>query len=215
MSIEIDKPYTKEPKPFNLKEFSENKGMFVCRPPYQRRDVWSTSQKEALIESFFRRHYVPGIVLREVRTPDSLMKYEVVDGQQRILAIQAFFDNEIRLSKELSDLTPETGKKYRDLPKPVQNYIDHRTLDSVVLGGLTNPENKKNQQIVAKVFWNLQQGKKLDPMEVEHSKLYSAARNFITRYADNMSFDYKIYESLDANPYRHKFFQIINKNNNR
>jgi hypothetical protein len=80
---------------------------------------------------------------------------------------------------------------------------------------LTDPHNKKNQQIVAKVFWNLQQGKTLSYMEVEHSKLYSASRNFVTKYSDNMSFDYKKYESVDNNPDRHKFFEIINVDNDR
>ena len=34
-------------------------------------------------------------------------------------------------------------------------------------------------------------------MEVEHSKLYSASRNFITKYSDNMSFDFTKYESKE------------------
>jgi hypothetical protein len=52
-------------------------------------------------------------------------------------------------------------------------------------------------------------------MEVEHSKLYSASRNFITKYSDNMSFDFTKYESKDDNPDRHKFFGIVNVDNER
>ena len=180
MSIIVDKPYSKEPKTFSLKDFHENQGLFISRPPYQRKNVWTNQQKESLIESFFRRHYVPDIVLREVHTPSHIMKYEVVDGQQRIIAIQDFFNNAIKLAKVLSDITPDAGKRYSGLSPEVKKHIEQQTLNATVLGGLTNPHNRKYQEIVAKVFWNLQQGKTLSYMEVEHSKLYSAARAVIT-----------------------------------
>ncbi len=215
MSIIVDKPYSKEPKTFALKEFYGNRDLFITRPPYQRKDVWPNKTKEALIESLFRRHYVPDIVLREVHTPSHIMKYEVVDGQQRIIAIQEFFSDQIKLPETLSDITPDAGKRYTELTPAVRNHIDQQTLSATVLGSLTNPNNKGYQQIVAKVFWNLQQGKTLSYMEVEHSKLYSAARNFITKYSDDMSFDYEKYQSLDLNPHRHKFFEIINVGNDR
>ena len=215
MSIIVDKPYSKEPKTFSLKDFHENQGLFISRPPYQRKNVWTNKQKQSLIESFFRRHYVPDIVLREVHTPSHIMKYEVVDGQQRIIAIQDFFNNAIKLAKVLSDITPDAGKRYSGLSPEVKKHIEQQTLNATVLGSLTNPHNRKYQEIVAKVFWNLQQGKTLSYMEVEHSKLYSASRNFITKYADDMSFDYDKYESRDYNHQRHKFFEIINVDNDR
>ena len=215
MSIIVDQPYGKQPQTFTLKYIHEHQNLFITRPPYQRKNVWPNKTKEALIESLFRRHYVPDIVLREVHTPSHLAKYEVVDGQQRIITVQDFYSDSIKLPKELSDITDESGKKYLELSPTVRNHIDNQVLNATVLGNLTDPHNRKNQQIVAKVFWNLQQGKTLSYMEVEHSKLYSATRNFITKHSDDMSFDYKNYESLDTNPNRHKFFEIINVNNNR
>lgn len=215
MSLIVDQPYGKQPQTFTLKYIHENQNLFITRPPYQRKNVWPDQTKEALIESLFRRHYVPDIVLREVHTPSHLMKYEIVDGQQRIIAVQDFFNDLIKLSKQLSDVTSEAGKKYSELSISVKNHIDNQNLTATVLGNLTDPHQKKNQQIVAKVFWNLQQGKTLSYMEVEHSKLYSASRNFLTKYSDNMSFDYVKYESVDNNPDRHKFFEIINIDNDR
>ena len=215
MSIIVDKPYSKEQKPFKLVYFHKDKNLFVKRPPYQRKNVWSTPKKQALIDSFFRRHYVPDIVLREVHTPDHLMKYEVVDGQQRINAIQEFFANEFKLPKSLADITNEYGKYYEDLDPEVHKHIEQQTLNATVLGGLTDPENKVNQLLVAEVFWRLQQGESLSYIEVEHSKLYSATRNFITKYADDLSFDYDKYESRDFNLMRHEFFKIISLDNSR
>lgn len=145
MSIIVDKPYSKEQKPFKLVDFHKDKNLFVKRPPYQRKNVWPLYKKQALIDSFFRRHYVPDIVLREVNTPDHLMKYEVVDGQQRINAIQEFFANEFKLPKSLADITDDTGKYYADLDPTVKKHIEQQTLNATVLGGLTNPHKKQNQ----------------------------------------------------------------------
>jgi len=91
MSIIVDKPYSKEPKPFALKDFHKSRELFITRPPYQRKNVWPKNTKEALIESLFRRHYVPNVVLREVHTPNHIMKYELVDGQQRIICYPRIF----------------------------------------------------------------------------------------------------------------------------
>jgi len=215
MSIIVERPYSKEPETFALKDFHEKRQIFVKRPPYQRKNVWSIQKKEALIDSFFRRHYVPDIVLREVHTPDHKMKYEVVDGQQRINAIQEFFNNQFKLPKSLGDITDQVGKYYDELGSDVKEHIERQTLRATVLGALTNPHNKENQKLVAEVFWRLQQGESLSYVEVEHSKLYSAARNFITKYADDLSFDFKNYESLDQNPSRYGFFKIISQDNTR
>jgi hypothetical protein len=215
MSLIVEQPYGKQPQSFTLKYIYEHQDLFITRPPYQRKTVWPNQTKEALIESLFRRHYIPQVVLREVHTPNHLMKYEIVDGQQRITTIKEFFNDSVKLPKNLLDITKDAGKKYSELSLPVKNHIDNQILDAVILGNLTNPHLKSNQQVVAKVFWNLQQGKTLAYMEVEHSKLYSASRNFITKYSDDMSFDFEKYESLDVNPHRHKFFEIIHVDNDR
>jgi|GEM_PF-468198 len=215
MSIFVRPPYIKELKVFNLIDFHNDIQLFVKRPPYQRKNIWPRHKKEALIDSFFRRHYVPDIVLRQIKTPDNRMKYEVVDGQQRINAIQEFFNNQFKLPKSLFDITDEVGKFHRDLSAEVKKHIEIQALPSTVLMALTDPHKKDSQKLVAEVFWRLQQGESLTYIEVEHSKLYSAARNFITKYADDLSFDYKKYESLDHNPSRHDFFKIINQDNAR
>lgn len=216
MPIIVEREYSRESKAFSLLDFHEKRHQFVTRPPYQRKNVWSKRKKKALIESFFRRYYVPDIVLREVHTPDNQMRYEVIDGQQRIIAIQEFFSNEICLPQSLKDLVPEeAGKLYKDLSSEVREYIEDRTLNATIIRGLTSPEKEEDQRHTTEIFWRLNQGERLSYIEKEHSKLYSAARGFVTKYADDLSFDYQEYKSRSRNPERHRFFKIINMKNDR
>jgi hypothetical protein len=39
------KPYTKESHTFKLRDFFDEKELFVTRPPYQRKNVWPPSKK--------------------------------------------------------------------------------------------------------------------------------------------------------------------------
>ena len=215
MPIIVDRPYGMEVKSFNLIDFYAKKELFVTRPPYQRKSVWPRHKQKSLIDSFFRRHYVPSIVLREVHTPDRKALWEVVDGQQRIIAVQDFFNNEFKLPETLRDITEEADKYYKDLSLDIKSHIQEQTMTATVLTGLTDPENRTYQKHVTTIFWRLQQGEKLSYIEEEHSKLYSAARNFITKYADDISFDFKHYQSKDTNPSRHLFFNILPVKNDR
>jgi hypothetical protein len=215
MPIIVDRPYGMEAKSFNLIDFHEKRELFVTRPPYQRKGVWPTYKKKSLIDSFFRRHYVPNIVLREVHTPDRRALWEVVDGQQRIITVQDFFNEKFKLPNSLKDITLEAGKYHTKLSPDVQSHIERQTMTATVLTGLTNPDNRIFQKHVTEIFWRLQQGEKLTYIEEEHSKLYSAARNYITINADDISFDYTKYQPVDINPNRHLFFNILPVKNNR
>lgn len=56
-------------------------------PSYQRGDVWTTNDRQALIESILRGIPLPSIILREVGAADP---QEVVDGKQRLTALLRF-----------------------------------------------------------------------------------------------------------------------------
>ena len=88
---------------------------YVLRPPYQRKSVWSVKKQQSLLESLFRRYYVPRIVLREVRLDVQTTKKEVIDGQQRINAVTNFFANKLSLPKTLSKYDHRLpGKRYEN-----------------------------------------------------------------------------------------------------
>ena len=66
-------------------------------PDWQREEVWSLTKKQLLIDTILRGWKLPKFYfLRVSSEPD---EYEVVDGQQRLLSIFEFLDNQLSLSE--------------------------------------------------------------------------------------------------------------------
>jgi hypothetical protein len=221
MAIYVDDPLNANDEDWDIDKFHHDREYFVKRPPYQRKTVWDTQKKKELIDSFIRQLYVPPVVIRQVVLDGNDLRLEVVDGQQRITAIQEFFDDEFALpdTPELRELNPDheiAGKRYSELAEDVQEYIESQcSLKVIKLRGIDDPDDKRHQELATKVFWRLQQGEHLTNIERNHSKTYSPVRNFIVETADDISFDKENYESRNDNPHRHKFFKLLAMNNDR
>ena len=200
-----------------LEDFHKYPEDYVVRPPYQRKSVWTRKKKQALLDSLFRRYYVPKIVLREIKLAAKNTKNEVIDGQQRIRVAQAFYEDELTLPQSLADLDSSlSGRKYSELPVKVRQFVD-KTLryDVDTVKGIDDPRNPEHQQTAAEIFWRLQQGETLNYMEVAHARLSSLPRNFVVKYADDISFDYDSYEPIEDNPDTHAFFRTVTRPNDR
>jgi 5-methylcytosine-specific restriction endonuclease McrA len=209
--------YTIVPKEFNIEDFYKYKEDFITRPPYQRKAVWSRKKKQALMDSLFRRYYIPKLVIREVRLSDDRTVNEIVDGQQRITTVQDFFDNKYKLPKTLEDLSGDLpGKYYKDLETDVRKFIDKSLkYQADVIKNIDKPQDVDHQIIATEIFWRLQQGETLNYMEVAHAQLSSLGRNFVVKYADDLTFDYNSYEPIDTNPDKMPFFKLLDVNNER
>ena len=85
---------------------------------YQRPPVWTTAQKQMLMDSILRGYDVPKFYWHKV----SEKQYDVVDGQQRLRAIWEFMDNKYALAKDADPIDGvEIAKiKYPDL---IYNYL--------------------------------------------------------------------------------------------
>lgn len=209
--------YTIVTKDINIEDFHRYKDDFVTRPPYQRKSVWSKKKKQSLLDSLFRRYYIPNIVIREVRLSDNHTVNEIIDGQQRINTVQDFFDNKYPLPKSLEDVNSDlSGAYYKDLDTDVRRFIDRSLkFKADVIKDIDEPEDVNHQIIATEIFWRLQQGESLNYMEVAHAQLSSLSRNFIVKYSDDQTFDYENYEPIDSNPDKHSFFSLLNVDNNR
>lgn len=200
-----------------IRDFHEYPELFVVRPPYQRKNVWNKKKQQDLLDSLFRGYYVPKLVLREVRLSRDEVVREVVDGQQRIVTVQRFFDGELRLPRSLESLDPKLGGKlYGELASEHRMFADKQLKYKVdLIKGIDQPDDPRHQTIATEIFWRLQQGESLNYMEIAHARLSSLARNFIVKYADDISFDHENYRPIDANPHKHRFFDLIQRGNDR
>jgi hypothetical protein len=114
-----------------LPSFAEslNKPNYMeTRPFYQRRDRWDEQKQSRLIESFLMNIPVPPLILYEA----SYNSYEVMDGQQRITAIQNFYNNKLKLTG--LEIWPELeGRNYESLPAKIKDGINRRAISTIVV----------------------------------------------------------------------------------
>ncbi|MEW5677176.1 DUF262 domain-containing protein [Flavobacterium enshiense] len=217
MAFNPKSEYTIVPTEIGIKDFFEYKEDFVTRPPYQRKVVWNKKKKQALMDSLFRRYYIPKLVIREVRLSEDRAVNEIVDGQQRITTVQDFFDNQYPLPKSLGDISKDLpGRYYKDLDTEVRKFIDKSLkYQADIIKNIENPSSVEHQIIATEIFWRLQQGETLNYMEIAHAQLSSLSRNFIVKYSDDLTFDYHKYEPIDENPDKMPFFNLLNVENDR
>jgi rubredoxin len=128
--------YTNESDPSvsTLKELKDE-GDLDPQPPYQRYEVWTPLKKSRLIESVLMGLPLPRFYFAE--NPDETQ--EVIDGQQRLVALFRFMDNEYALSG-LKTLTDFNKKKWADLDKKVRNRIKNFSLSTVLIQKESDPE---------------------------------------------------------------------------
>ena len=96
------------------------------KPSYQRphEGVWNLKKKQLLVDTVLRTYDMPKIYLRAVDS-DSTVKYEVVDGQQRIRAMWDFIDGKFELGEASADLPAPIG----DLAGKEYGSLDSETKD--------------------------------------------------------------------------------------
>ena len=132
------------------------------RPFYQRRDRWDRQRQSQLIESFIMNIPVPPLFLYE----KDFNKYEVMDGQQRITALQSFYSGEFKLSgleiwKELN------GRTYSTLPSQVRSGIDRRSISYIVVLRESTPDEEDAIFLRQTVFERLNTG----GIRLEHQEI--------------------------------------------
>lgn len=116
-----------------VRSFCRRRPKINVRPDYQRGAVWSTPQKQLLIDSILQDLDIPKIYLREVN--GGQFEEEVVDGQQRLLSIWSFYENEYKLGKESDTVNGEVvaGKRFADLSEDLKDRFEAYELSVVML----------------------------------------------------------------------------------
>lgn len=112
--------------PVRLIDFKTKADLYEKRPPYQRKNVWLKPKQKKLIDSIFRDYFIPRIILREVKVAEGSHKYEVVDGQQRIQAVQDFLNDEFKTPEKLSEIRADMSFDESDYKSQESNPDRHK-----------------------------------------------------------------------------------------
>lgn len=95
------------------------------QPDFQRGEVWTEEKKKALIDTILRGWHVPPIHIIVV---EDTGQQEVLDGQQRLVAIRDFISGEFAVNGYCAPLNRELEKLdglfYDELPQKYRNLFD-------------------------------------------------------------------------------------------
>lgn len=148
-------------------------------PFYQREFVWKADKISKLIETILLGLPLPLIFLEQ--TDDGLL--EVIDGSQRIRALDKFFSNQHRL-RNLKILSDFNKMKFEDFPPSIQRKLNDSSLRIIVLESV---DNESARDIANEIFERINTaGTKLTAME---AKKGSSNGKFIEFIYDECSTD--------------------------
>ena len=108
-------------------------GDIDLQPDFQRGEVWSPNKKKKLIDSILRGWKIPPIHF--VQNKEAID--EVLDGQQRLVAIRDFYINKFQIDGKIAPVDDEimqlTGLCYKELPKEWQRRFRQYNVNIVRL----------------------------------------------------------------------------------
>lgn len=83
-------------------------------PPYQRRSVWTATDRRFFLDTIFRNYPCPAIFIHKTINENGVPTYHIVDGKQRLETILNFVKNKIAIAKDYGDERLD-GKRFKDL----------------------------------------------------------------------------------------------------
>lgn len=152
-----------------------NKGNIDLQPSFQRRGAWDETRKSRLIESIIVGMPVPNIALAENK--DHRGRFIVIDGKQRLLAIQEFMRDGYRL-RGLDLRDDLNGLTFSTLPGGDRESFENSTLRSTLI------KNWKDENFLYAAFYRLNVGSlPLSPQELRKAliggKLIDAIEDYL------------------------------------
>jgi hypothetical protein len=147
-------------QPIPLLSLKTMEDQILIRPVYQRNFVWPKDKQEGLLDTILKNSYIPEVVWNLVKNQE--VEAEVIDGQQRLITIFQFLNNELKIGEDtIVDKTDLSGMYYKDLPPKFKTIVDSYTLNVVKLEG-TRSE-------IEEMFRKLQSGIQLNKVEFRHA----------------------------------------------
>jgi len=154
-----------------------SKGTVDLQPSFQRRSAWDDQRKSRLIESIIVGMPVPNLVLAEDRQHRG--RFIVIDGKQRLIAIQDFIEGKYKLSG--LDMRRELDQKwFRDLDTADQSAFENSTIRTTLI------KNWRDEKFLWAAFYRLNVGSlPLSPQELRKALIGGKLLEAIEHYLMN------------------------------
>lgn len=212
-----------DPMPMTVAQLLKlrEKQMLRVNPEYQRGPVWTKMQRQKLIDSILRGYSLPKFYLHKISSDDSDLGLrsdvlEVIDGQQRMLALEEFVkggfdlldpsDPENHFPEFLrTNPCPWAERRYRDLnPQDRQTIDDYKLSVDVLL--TENPNEARD------LFIRLQAGTPLSAQE-KRDAWPGGMCTFIIDLAgkEGLRSGHRFFEHIAGSPARGKHRQLAAK----
>lgn len=151
-------------------------GAIDVAPAFQRRERWQNDKQSALIESFLLNVPVPPIYLAE----EEYGSYSVVDGKQRIIAMNKFINEGMKLTK-LERFKELEGFAFDDLPREMSNALRIRPYLRVI-----TLLKQSSNTLKYEVFTRLNRaGVPMLPQEIRNVAFRGALNDLMTELGKN------------------------------
>jgi len=149
-------------------------------PPFQRSYVWTNSQASKLIESIFLGLPIPSIFLGQDSNSN---KYFVIDGQQRLISLLKFYQDDFKLSGIDSRWK---GKKYSDLTDDEQFQLGDFSIHAIIVKEGDNINDDSIYQIFERINTG---GVNLQAQEIRASSYHGKLNNLLNELVEYPEWD--------------------------
>ena len=159
-------------------------GDIDLNPDYQRNYVWAADDEQQnkcsrLIESLLLNIPIPVIYFAEQA---ETLKYEVIDGQQRLYTFQRFLKDDFAL-KNLQLRDDVNDKKYSELSQRDRDEIRKRSIIAILI------LNESDEEVKYEVFERLNLGSiQLTPQEIRNNTLRGEFNDLLKELASEKLF---------------------------
>jgi Protein of unknown function DUF262 len=158
----------------------EKSGQLKLQPDFQREGVWPKAAKSYFIDSILNGRPIPPIYIqRTTSVQTGRSEFAVIDGQQRIRAIQEFLDDGLKLNEVGDGSVASTfkGKKFSGLSEEMQQRLWNFDFVVQELSGYSEDNirdifARMNKYVV-----------KLSKQELRHAQKPGKFKDFVERIA--------------------------------
>ena len=180
------------------------KGNLRLQPDFQRGEVWTVQRKKKLVDTLLRGWQIPPIHVIEVE--DSNVS-EVLDGQQRLVAIRDFFKNKIKVDGSIEPydevVSKYDGLTFDELPGHIRSRLEQMSLRVFTIFEYAPEET-------AELFYRLNQPVTLTSAE-QRNAFYGTAREQIKLLVNIIDNDEEIKKVIGFSNSRMAYDDIISK----